>query len=736
MSEVLRPLRLLGACLAAGSLLACGTARPAPPLPPAPPVEAAPAPRPEPRLERAADGTPLPPLARAERTSTEAAGRTIADDYRWLRERENPEVIAYLESENLYTEAVMAHTEELRERLFAEIKGRIKETDLSVPYELDGYFYYSRTEEGQQYPFYCRKQGSLEAPEEVMLDANALAQGHDYFQIGVLEVSPDTHLLAYAYDTDGSERYTLRVKNLRSGELLPDEIPEVSYGLEWGNDNRTFFYTARDAAARPYKVFRHVLGTDPASDPLVYHEPDEAFFVGMGKTKDRRYLLIYLGSSTTSEVRLLEADDPAGSFRLFAARRPGIEYYVEHHGEHFFLRTNDGAKTFRLARTPEGATSPENWQDVIAGRDDVTLGNFDVFARHLVVFERRDGLRQIRVRDLGAGEDHWVDFPEAAYAVFAGANPRFDTAVLRFQYTSMVTPMSVFDYRMDERTRQLLKQTEVLGGYEPGRYATERVMARAADGVEVPISLVYRRGLAKEGANPCLLMGYGAYGASIDPTFSSSRLSLLDRGFVYAIAHIRGGGEMGERWHDEGKLLTKRNTFTDFIAAAEHLIARGYTSRERLAIQGGSAGGLLIGAVLNLRPDLFAAALAQVPFVDVINTMLDPSVPLVVIEYEEWGNPNEPEAFDYMLSYSPYDNVRAADYPHLLITAGLNDPRVAYWEPAKWTARLRATKTGSRRLLLKTNMGAGHGGASGRYDALRETAFHYAFLLDVLGVGG
>jgi oligopeptidase B len=739
MLEALRPLRWLAACPALALLAGCGTAQPSPPqpAPPAPPaVEAAPAPRPEPRLERAADGTPLPPIARADRTSTEAAGRTIADDYRWLRERENPEVLAYLEAENLYTEAVMAHTAAMQEALYQEMKGRIRETDLSVPYELDGYFYYRRTEAGGQYPIFCRKAGSLEAPEQVILDVNALAAGHDYFQVGLFAVSPDARLLAYGYDTDGSENYTLRIKDLATGALLADEVRGLSYGLEWGNDNRTLFYVTQDAAVRPYKVFRHLAGGDPAADELVYHEADEAFYVSLDKTSDRRYLLVQLGSSTTSEVQLLDADRPGGDFRLFAARRPGIEYYVEHHGEHFYLRTNDGARNFRLVRTAEAATSPENWRDVIPASEDVTLNHFLVFARHLAVFERRGGLQRIRIRQLETGEEHAVDFPEAAYAVRTGANPSFDTALLRFQYSSMVTPPSVFDYHMDERTRQLRKQTEVPGGYDPSRYTTERATARAADGTAIPISLVYRKGLVKDGRSPCLLTGYGAYGASSDPHFSAANLSLLDRGFVYAIAHVRGGGEMGQRWHDAGKLLAKKNTFTDFVAAAEHLVREGYTSPARLAIWGGSAGGLLIGAVLNLRPDLFGAAIAEVPFVDVINSMLDPSIPLVVIEYEEWGNPNDPRYFDYMLSYSPYDNVRSADYPHLLITAGWNDPRVGYWEPAKWTAKLRATSHGSRRLLLKTHMGAGHGGASGRYDELRELAFQFAFLLDALGVPG
>jgi len=737
MSQVPGSSLLLSLCLMLA--LAC-TGSPTPSTSPARRgAPATPAVTPYPEVDSA--GNPIPPVARKVPTTTTAAGRTLHDDYGWLENRDDPQVIAYLEAENHYTEGMTAHTKDLEKELYEEMVGRLQETDLSVPYRRGGHYYYSREEEGRQYSIYCRKAGSLDGPEEVILDQNTEAEGHDFFRLGALEVSPDGRLLAWSFDTDGSERFTVRIKNLETGELYPDRIEEASWGLTWGNDNRTLFYRTLDETARPYRLWRHTLGADVAQDELLYQEDDGAFFVNLGKSRSQRYLLMSVDSATTSEVRVLAADTPDGSFRTLIPRQHGVEVEVVHQGGYFYIRTNEGARNFKLVRAPIGDPSREHWEEVLPERADITLNGVEAFARHLVLLERRDGLLRVRVRSLdeagevAAGTDHEVDFPEPVYTVRLAENLEYDTDLLRLSYTSLVTPLSIFDYDMGEHTRTLLKQTEVRGGYNPGEYTSERIRARAPDGTEIPLSLVYRRGLALDGSNPCMLYGYGSYGISMEPRFSTQLLSLLDRGFVYAIAHVRGGGEMGEAWHDAGKLMHKNNTFTDFIAAAEHLIRSGYTSPRRLAIRGGSAGGLLVGAAVNLRPDLFAAAVAHVPFVDVMNTMLDPDLPLTVTEYEEWGNPNEPEAFDVMRAYSPYDNVRAQAYPRMLITGGLNDPRVSYWEPAKWAAKLRAMKTDDHPLLLKIHMGAGHGGTSGRYRALEETAFEFAFLIDVLGAG-
>ncbi|MCX6625085.1 MAG: S9 family peptidase, partial [Acidobacteria bacterium] len=523
-------------------------------------------------------------------------------------------------------------------------------------------------------------------------------------------------------------------RNLETGALLPDQIPGAYYGIEWANDNRTFFYTTVDAAKRPYKAFRHALGQAGAADVLVYHEPDDRFNLAVEKTRDDAYLFLRLRSSITTEYRILKASDPAGEFRVLYPRRQNIRYSVEHHGHHFYIRTNENAKNFRLVRVEESTPDPGNWQQVIPASDTVYLEGVETFRNHLVITERDQGLRRLQVRDLAGGGSHFIGFPEVAYTVMPAGNREFNTATLRFHYTSLTTPLSVFDYNLDTRARELKKQYEVLGGYDPAKYQTERIFATAPDGTAIPMSLVYRKGLQHNGNTPAILYGYGAYGSSSEPMFSSDRLSLLDRGFVYAIGHIRGGAEMGERWHDDGKMLRKKNTFRDFIACAEKLIAGRYTSKEKLAIMGGSAGGLLVGATLNMRPDLFRAAVTRVPFVDVINTISDASLPLTAIEWEEWGDPiKDQTAYEYMKSYSPYDNVHPAAYPMLLVTAGLNDPRVSYWEPAKWVARLRATQTGRNPLLLKTNMGAGHFGASGRYERFREVAFDYAFLLMAMG---
>jgi len=677
---------------------------------------------------------PSPPVAAKSPHADTLHGDVRIDNYYWLRERSNPDVIAYLEAENEYTTAVMKHTEPLQQKLYDELLGRIKETDLSVPVKIDDYYYYKRTEEGKQYPIHVRKSGSLDAPEEIILDENALAAGFEYFSIDAFETSPDHQLLAYAADTSGSEQYTIYVKNLATGEMYADQIPHTYANIAWANDNRTIFYSTLDHAKRPDKLYRHTLGGDPQNDKLIYHEKDEAFWLYIHRTKSKAYLLLELASETTSEVHYLPADRPNGEFKVIHPRQDKLEYSVDHHDNRFLIVTNDNAQNFKLVAAPVTDPARKNWTEIIPHRAAVKIDRIDVFADFMAVYERENGLRQISVHDLVGMKTHRVEFPEEVYTFYTEDNPDFNSQLLRFTYTSMITPKSVYDYNMKTHERELKKQEEVLGGYDPTEYHTERIFATAADSTRIPISLVYRKGLVKNGANPLLLYGYGSYGSSSEPRFASSALSYLDRGFVYARAHVRGGGEMGRYWYEEGKLLHKKNTFTDFIACAEHLIAEGYTASDRLAIGGGSAGGLLIGAVVNMRPDLFKAAVADVPFVDVINTMADPTIPLTVIEYDEWGNPADEEYYRYMLSYSPYDNVAAQSYPNLLITAGLNDPRVQYWEPAKWTAKLRALKTGNNLLILKTNMGAGHMGASGRYNYLKEYAFEIAFVLDRLGI--
>jgi oligopeptidase B len=674
-----------------------------------------------------------PPVAKVAPKTITIHGDTRVDNYAWLRDRNDPDTIPYLEAENHYTEAMMTHTGALQAKLYAEMLGRIKQTDLSVPVKRDNYYYYSRTEEGKQYSIYCRKQNSLDGPEEILLDGNALAEGKKYFRTGNFSVSPNHRLLAYSVDFNGDEAYAIRVKDLETGQLLADEIQNTYYSLEWASDNATFFYTVLDSAKRPYKVFRHALGVK--EDTLVYHEPDERFTVELGKTLSRAYILINIGSPVTSEVRYIRSDQPDAAFEALLTRVQETEYDVTHHGGSFFIRTNDGAKTFRVVEAPVTNPSKANWREVLPARGDVTVESVTAFRNHLVIEERDRGLTRIRIQNLGGDQSsHYIEFPEPVYAAGVGANAEFDTKLLRFRYTSLVTPGSVFDYNMDTRERELKKQQEVLGGYDPAKYRSERIFATAPDGVQVPVSIVYRRGLPRNGKAPMLLYGYGSYGISIDPTFSTDRLSLLDRGFAFAIAHIRGGADLGKPWHEDGRMLKKKNTFTDFIACAEHLIREQYTAPDRLAILGGSAGGLLVGAVLNTRPDLFGAAVALVPFVDTLNTGLDASLPLTVGEYEEWGNPNEKKYYDYIKSYSPYENVGAHSYPAMLVTAGLNDPRVSYWEPAKWVAKLRACRTDEHLLLLKTNMGSGHFGASGRYEGLKETALHYAFILNALEI--
>jgi oligopeptidase B len=673
-----------------------------------------------------------PPIAKMVPKTTVLFGDTRSDPYFWMRDRSDPDTLPYLEAENAYTRAMTKSTEELQAKLYAEMLGRIKQTDLSVPVKRDQYFYYSRTEEGKQYGIYCRKTGSLEAPEEILLDGNILGEGKPYFRVGNFAVSPNHRLLAYSVDFEGDETYTIRVKDLDTGELLADEIPNTYYSLEWANDNRTFFYTTLDSAKRPHQVYRHMLG-EP-ENLLIYHEDDQRFTLEVEKTSSRAYILINIGSAVTSEVRYVSADHPYTPFQVILPRVQEVEYDLTHHGDSFYIRTNDNAKTFRVVRAPVSDSSRPNWQEFLPKRDRATVESVHALRDYLVIEERDRGLNQIRIHHFPTGEVHCIEFPEPVYSAGLGTNAEFDTKLLRFHYTSLVTPACVFDYDLDTRQRELKKQQEVLGGYDATEYQSERVYAKAPDDTEVPISVVYKKGFQRDGAAPMLLYGYGAYGISIDPTFSSDRLSLLNRGVVYAIAHIRGGGDLGKPWHEAGRMLSKKNTFTDFIAAAEYLMAEKYSSPDRLAIMGGSAGGLLMGAVTNLRPDLFAVVVANVPFVDALNTELDATLPLTVGEWEEWGNPSQKEYYDYIKSYAPYENVEAKEYPKILVTAGLNDPRVSYWEPAKWVAKLRALKKDHSLLLMKTQMGSGHFGASGRYERWKETAFNYAFILHELGL--
>ncbi len=675
-----------------------------------------------------------PPVASVIPKVDTVHGDIRVDDYFWLRDRTAPAVLAYLSAENEYTRSMMLHTEGLQDSLYAEMVARIEETDMSVPVRRDDYYYYSRTEKGNEYPTYCRKKGGLDSPEQVLIDLNELCAGHAYIELGAYEVSPDNRYLAYSIDTTGSERYTLFFKDLQRNVTLSDHIENVDDQVAWANDNLTVYYTVLDDARRPFKLFRHTLGADADQDRMIYHEEDDAFWLDIGKTRSERFLLMVSGSHTTTEVFYADAEDPGGRFSSIRPRETDVEYYIEHRDTIFYVLTNDGAPNFKLMEVSVNDPAPGNWHEFIPHRDSVLLDGFDVFENYTVVYEREKGLKKIRIIGVNGNNGYYVDFPEPTYFLGSGDNPEFNTAFLRFEYSSLVTPKTIFDYDMSTRVREMKKQYKVLGGYDATLYQVERIYAPADDGVSIPISLVYRKDMKRDGGNPLLLMGYGAYGWSYEPYFSSNRLSLLDRGFVYAIAHVRGGGEMGKSWHEQGQFLRKMNTFRDFIACAKHLVNRGYTTNGRLVIGGGSAGGLLIGAVINMEPGLFKAAVADVPFVDVINTLLDSSIPLTVVEYTELGSPFEQEYYEYMKLYSPYDNVVCQDYPNMLVTAGFNDPRVGYWEPAKWVAKLRAMKTDNNRLLLKVNMGAGHGGSSGRYDYLRDLAFEYSFVLKVLGI--
>ncbi len=674
-----------------------------------------------------------PPIARIEARTDTVLGTVLNDNYRWLRDdtRSRPEVIAYLESENAYTGAMMEHTGALRQVLYDEMVARIKETDQSVPVKRDDYYYYTRTEQGTQYEIYCRKHDSLDGAEEVLLDVNRLAEGRDFMDIGLFEVSPDHRTLAFAVDSIGNERYVLRFMDIDSGRIYPEAIDSVSTSLAWANDSRTVFYVRTDEAWRANKVLRHDLGAPESIDAVLYEEPDESFDVEVLKSKSKAYIFLRSTSESSCEYRFLDADLPGSELRIVEPRRADVEYYVYAHEDSFYIVTNDGALDFRLMRAPVAEPSRANWSEVIGARDSVMLDRLDVFKAYVVLYERERGLRQIRVWDLAAGLMTRIDFPEPVYAVYPGDNPEYAGEWLRFTYESLVTPESVYDYNMKTHERILKKQEEV-AGYNPADYVSERKYVDVGGGTAVPVSMVWKRGLA--GPRPLYLYGYGAYGLSMDPYFSSNRVSLLDRGFMFAVAHVRGGGELGRRWYYDGKLLNKKHTFTDFAAVAAYLVEHGYTTREQLVVSGASAGGLLIGAVLNMESDLCAVAIADVPFVDLMNTMLDETIPLTVTEYDEWGNPNAPEYSGYMLSYSPYDNVAARPYPDMLVTASLYDTRVAYWEPAKWVAKLRALKTDDNVLLLKTDMGAGHGGASGRYSAIEEIAFEYAFIIDRLGL--
>jgi oligopeptidase B len=683
-------------------------------------------------LDLSTPAVPAPPVAPKAPKVDVLHGDRRVDDYFWLRDKTNPAVAVYLQAENAYTDAVMKPTAALREALYKEMLARIKETDESVPYRKFGYWYYSRTEQGKQYPIHCRRKGSREAPEEITLDLNQLAEGQKFMALGSYAVSDDGSLLAYSTDNTGFRQYTLQVKDLRTGEVGPLRA-ERTGSVAWCADNKTLFYTVEEESTkRQYRLYRHRLGT--SAHDLVYEEGDEAFSVGVHRTRSLRYLILSVSSHTTSEARYLPADEPGGDWRLIAPRLPDEEYDIDHHGDLFYIRTNDRGRNFRLVSASVGSPSREHWREVVPHRSEVMLEGVDVFRDHYILSEREDGLPQFRVAHLRTGEAHRLAFPEPVYSAFAGPNPEFDTATFRYSYQSLVTPSSVFDYDLERRESTLLKQTEVLGGYEAARYRSERGHATAPDGVRIPLSIVYKEGLKRDGHAPLYLYGYGAYGFPLPIAFSSNRLSLLDRGVVMAFAHVRGGGDLGKPWHDDGRMMKKRNTFTDFIAAAEFLIAENFTRADRLVIEGASAGGLLMGAVANARPDLFKAVVLKVPFLDVINTMLDETLPLTVGEFEEWGNPKKKEEYDYLKTYCPYTNLEAKAYPAMLVKTSFHDSQVMYWEPAKYVARLRTLKTDPRLLLLKINLEAGHGGASGRYDFLHEVAFDYAFILGQLGI--
>ncbi len=677
------------------------------------------------------------PIADKKATHLEKHDDIRIDNYFWLNDKENPEVIDYLERENDYNDRMTSHTQDFQKRLFEEMKGRIKEEDASVPYKLNGYWYITRYEKGKDYPIYSRKKETLDAAEEILFDCNIEAEGHSYFKMTGLSVSPDNTLLAFGVDTVSRRKYTIRIKNLLTGDIYPETIETTSGGSTWAADSKTLFYTKKDQETlRSNKIFRHTLGTVASEDIEVFNEEDDTFNTFVYKTKSKKYIVIGSGSTLTSEYRILRADNPTGEFKIFQPRIRGLEYGIAHYENDFYVLTNaDGAKNFKLVKVSEKTTFKENWEDLIPHRDDVLLEDIDIFKDYLVISERSNGLNKINIKRWDGSADYYLPFDNETYTAFVSTNPDFDTKILRYSYNALTTPNSVIDFNMETQEREVKKEQEVLGGvFNKDNYTSERVWATSEDGVMIPISLVYRKGMLKNSNNPVLQYAYGAYGSTIDPYFSTVRLSLLDRGFVYAIAHVRGGEYLGRPWYEDGKLFKKKNTFTDFIDCSKFLIAQGYTSNKHLYAMGGSAGGLLMGAIVNMAPELYNGVVAAVPFVDVVTTMLDDSIPLTTGEYDEWGNPNEKEYYEYMKSYSPYDNVVAQKYPNMLVTTGLHDSQVQYWEPAKWVAKLRELKLDTNLLLLHTNMDAGHGGASGRFEALKEVAEEYAFLLDLEGI--
>lgn len=678
---------------------------------------------------------PVPPAAKKIPHELTTNGHTRIDNYYWMNQREDTAVISYLNAENAYTRQVMKHTEQLQEKLYEEIKGRIKQEDESVPYLSNGYYYYTRTVPETEYFLLCRRKGSPEAGEEIMLDVNQLAKGYAYYGLGRTAVSTDNNILAYGVDTLSRYKYTIKFKDLGTGKTYPDEIPNTSGGVVWANDSKTVFYAKKnDETLRSECIMKHVLGTPAEQDLEVFFENDDTFSVGISRTKSNQYLMIGSYSTLTTEFRYLDANHPNGEFKVIQPRTRGLEYYADHHDDCFFIRTNLEAENFRIVKTPVKKTTKENWTEVIPARDNVFIEDFDLFKDYMVVQERKEGLNDLRVMPWN-GKEHYISFDEDVYSAWIDMNREYDSRILRFGYSSLTTPSSVFDYQMKTGKRTLMKQQEVLGGdFDPANYEAKREYATAADGTKIPMSIVYRKGMKKDGSNPALIYGYGSYGYTIDPTFSLSRLALLDRGFVYAIAHVRGGQINGRKWYEDGKLLKKKNTFTDFNAGAEHLIKTGYTNPGKLFAEGGSAGGLLMGAVANMRPDLYKGIIADVPFVDVVTTMLDESIPLTTGEFDEWGNPKDSVYYDYILSYSPYDQVEAKNYPAMLVTTGLHDSQVQYWEPTKWVAKLRDMKTDDHLLIMDINMDFGHGGASGRFEWIRDLALEYAFIFDQLGI--
>jgi oligopeptidase B len=674
------------------------------------------------------------PVAKKIPKTLEKFGDVRIDDYYWLNERENPEVIDYLKKENDYYEKMTAHTKDFQKDLYEEMKGRIKEDDQSVPYFYNGYYYITRYEKGKDYPIYSRKKGSLDAREEILFNCNVLAKGHAYFQLGGLSVSPDNKFASFGTDIVGRRIYTIQIKNLETDEILPDKIENTNGGAVWANDNATLYYTRQDKVTlRSDKVYRHKRGTSADKDVLIFDEKDDTFNVGVSKSKSRKFIVIESESTLTTETQILDADNPDGKFKMFQKRQRGLEYHVSHFDGNFYITTNaDKATNFKVMKTPENATEKKNWKDLIPHRDDVLIEGIEIFRNYLVVEERSNGLNKIRIMPWSGKGEYYLPFKNETYTAYPSVNVDFDTEVLRYSYQSLATPPSTIDFNMKTKKQTVMKEQEVQGGkFDKNNYKEERVWATAADGTKIPISIVYRKGFKKNGKSALMQYAYGSYGYSMDPTFSSTRLSLLDRGFVYAIAHIRGGEDLGRQWYEDGKLLKKKNTFTDFVDCSRFLIEQKYTSPEHLYAAGGSAGGLLMGVVVNIAPELYNGVIAQVPFVDVMTTMLDDTIPLTTGEYDEWGNPNQKKYYDYMRSYSPYDNVTAHDYPNMYISTGLHDSQVQYWEPAKWVAKLRAIKTGKQLLFLDTNMDAGHGGASGRFEALKELAREYSFFLDL-----